>query len=573
MLARLLRAEEPSVFSRGPWEDVPDAELPTPPLREGLGHAHLPVSTRVPLAQAYFDQGLNLLHMGWGSEARRAFAEAARQDPHLAMAWWGLALSRGAGARFVSDRAEAIHKALALAEGVTDLEQRYIVAASLLADKGPANGRHAFVREMEYLIDRHPEDAESRLLLAGFLMEGYEWDGRPCAGQPYAQALLRELLRTHPHHEGVHFAWVAAMMGSGRPEAAKDSALRLLALASQASPCLVAAGRLLQRIGLSEQAREALQRAIEADDAWLAREKLPVNAAPHAVEALRLLVTACAEAGQYSEGQSWARRLRSRVEAAADRQAVVLVACTFSGLHQRFGFSRAAAEIHVELGAEASLAERGLLDGLRRYTRGVSALEAGKLVEAERACEGLAALQGVLAEERRSDGYSLCPRDVARVVEVAAEELRGALEVRRGDAARAEATLIRAVRLERRLRTAGPAPFSRPARETLARARLRFGREDKALELAQELVAQRPASGHARFLVAEARVAMERFPEAVLDFSAFLERWRQADPQLPELKRAQTFMAGRGRYLRVVDGEAAKAPEPKPIRALEKVSG
>jgi tetratricopeptide (TPR) repeat protein len=531
------------------------------------------VSTRVPLAQAYFDQGLNLLHMGWGAEARRAFAEAARQDPNLAMAWWGLALTRGAGGRFATERAEAIHRALALAEGMADGEQRYIVAASLLADKGPANGRHAFVREMEGLIDRYPEDAEAKLLLAGFLMEGYEWDGRPCAGQPYAQALLRELLRTHPHHEGVHFAWVAAMLGSGRPEAAKDSALRLLALAPHASPWLVAAGRLLQRIGLSEQAREALQRAIDADDAWLAREQLPLNAAPGAVEAMRLLVTSCAEGGQYSEGQSWARRLRSRVEAAADRQAMVLAACTFSGLHQRFGFWRAAAELHVELGEGATAAERGLLDGLRRYTRGVGALETGRLMEVERACEELGLLQAALSEERRSDGYSLCPRDVARVVEVAGDELRGALEARRGDAARAEATLIRAVRLERRLRTAAPAPFSRSARETLARARLRFGREDKALELGEELVAQRPASGHARFLVAESRVALERFPEAVLDFSAFLECWRQADPQLPELKRAQAFMAGRGRYLRVVGGEAAKAPELKLVRACARVSG
>lgn len=573
MLARLLRAEEPALFSRGPWEDVPDAELPTPPLREGLGHAHLPVSTRVPLAQAYFDQGLNLLHLGWGSEARRAFSEAARQDPSLAMAWWGLALTRGAGGRFAAERAQAIQKALALAEGVTDQEQRYIVAASLLADKGPANGRAAFVREMEHHIDRYPEDAEARLLLAGFLMDGYEADGRPGAGQPYAQVLLRELLRTHPHHAGVHFAWVAAMLGSGRPEAAKDSALWMLSLASRASPCLLAAGRLLQRIGLSEQASEAFQGAVEADESWLAREKLPVSAAPVAAEAMRWLVTACAEAGRYTEGQAWARRLRTHVEAAGQGQAVVLAACVLAGLHLRFGFWRAAADVRVELDAEAPAAERGLLEGLRRYTRALVSLEAGRLVEVENTCEALGALQQQLADERRAEGHVLCPRDVSRLVEVAADELRGSLEVRRGDAARAEATLIRAVRLERRLRMAGPAPFSRPARETLARARLRFGREDKALELALELAAERPASGHMRFLVAEARVAQGRFPEAVLDFSAFLERWRQADPHLPDLKRAQAFMAGRGRYLRVVGGEAARAPTLKVVRARAKVSG
>jgi tetratricopeptide (TPR) repeat protein len=556
MLARLLRADEPSLFSRGPWDDVTDSELSPPPLRGGQGQAHLPVSTHVPLAQAYFDQGLCLLHMGWGAEARRAFAEAARQDPKLAMAWWGLSLTRGAGGRFSADRAEAIHKALSLVEGATDQEQRYIVAASLLAEKGPANGRMLFVREMESLIDRYPEDAEARLLLAGFLMDGYEIDGRPCAGQPYAQALLRELLRTHPHHEGVHLAWVFAMLGSGRPEAAKESALRLLALAPGASPYLLGAGRLLQRIRLTAQAREAFQRAIEMDDAWLAQEKLPVNAALSAAEAMRQLVTICAEAGQYKEGQAWARRLRARVEETASGQAAVLAACTLAGLHLRFGFWRAAADLQVKLGDEASSAERGLLEGLRHYTRGLAALEAGRIVETERACEALEVLRVTLAKERRSDGYVLCPRDVARVVEVAAEELRGALEARRGDAARVEATLIRATRLERRLRMAGPAPFSRPARETLARARLRHGREEKALELALELAAERPGSGHARFLVAEARVALGRFPEAELDFSAFLECWCQADTHLPELQRARMFMAGRGRYPRAAEDQS-----------------
>ncbi|WP_224245178.1 tetratricopeptide repeat protein [Hyalangium gracile] len=573
MLARLLRTDESPLFSRGAWDELPDAELPTPPLREGLGSAHLPVTTKVPLAQAYFDQGLRLLHMGWGAEARRAFAEASRQDPSLAMAWWGLALARGAGGRFAADRAEAIRKALALCEGATDLEQRYIVAASLLADKGPSNGRHAFVREMESLIDCHPEDPEARLLLAGFLMDGYEADGRPCAGQPYAQVLLRELLRTHPHHEGVHLAWVTSMLGSRRPKEALDSALRLLSLGARVSPYLVGAGRLLMRLGHTEQARTALQLAIEADDAWVAEQSLPVNAAPLAAEAMRLLVSVCAEAGQYREGQIWARRLRNRVEVAGDSQAMLLATCTLASLHLRFGFWRAAAELHAEPSADAPPAERGLLEGLRRYTRGLSALEAGRLVEAERACESLDAMHGPLNEERRAESHLLCPRDVARLVEVAADELRGALDARRGDPARAEATLIRAVRLERRLRAAGPAPFSRPARETLARVRMRFGREEKALELAEEFAAERPGSGHARFLVAEARVALGRLPEAVSDFTAFLECWREADPHLPELQRARAFMAGRGRHLRVVSSEMAVDEGPMLLRARKRVSG
>ncbi|QRK07723.1 tetratricopeptide repeat protein [Archangium violaceum] len=570
MLARHLRAEEPSIFPTAPWDDVPDLELPTPPLREGLGRAHLKVSTRVALAQAYFDQGLRLLHLGWGSEARRAFAEAARRDPELAMAYWGLALTRGPGARYAVARAEAINKALALSEGVTDAEQRYIVAATFLADKGPSNGRHGFVREMEALIDRHPEDAEARLLLAGFLADGYESDGRPGMGLPYAQALLRELLRTHPNHEGVHYAWSQVTVESARPEAALESARRLRLLAPRAGTALLGAGRLLLRTGHTREAREVLEAAVATDDAWLSQESLPESAAPVAGLALRLLVQACSDAGRYSEAQGWARRLRTRVESVTPHfgQALVFAAGSVFSPHLRFGFWRAASELRVELGPEARAAERALLTGMETYARGLRALEAGRFAEAERMCDELDALYPPLADERKGDVRLLCPRDVARVVELAACELRGSLEARQGDNARAEATLIKALRLERRLRTVGPAAFSRPVRETLARMRVRCGREDKALELAEALVKERPGSGHAWFLLAEVHVARESFAEAASAFASFLECWRDADEQLPELRRARIFLAARG-------GVGMRAMLPSnviPLRLLENAS-
>lgn len=583
MLARLLRAEELSAYSRAPWDEVADAELPPPPLRDGLGRAHLNVSTREPLAQAYFDQGLRLLHLGWGPEARRSFAEASRMDPTLALAWWGLTLTRGSGARYAGARLESLGRALTLAEGSSDLEQRLIIAARPLAEKGPSDGRYSFVREMEYLIDCYPEEAEARLLLAGFLLDGYEPSGRPGPGQSYGQSLLRELLRTHPEHAGVHHAWVCAMLEGPRPESATESALRLVKLAPGGGPALVNAGRLLLRVGRAEEAREVLEAAVEADDAYLARESLPGSAAPSAEAAMRLLVIGCAEGGRYREGQGWARRLRQRVEAAGgDGQAALFAATTLAALHHRFGFWLAAADVHAEVGPDAPLAERGLRDGLGHYTRGVVALESGRLGDTVRACEALEALSLVLVQERRAEPPTLCPRSVARVVELAATELRGSLEARRGDLARAEATLTHATRLERRLRSGGPAPISRSAREALARLRLRTHREELSLELARELAAERPGSGHARLLVADVQLARGAYPEAVREFSLLLERWCCADEHLPELKRARAFMASRG-SLRVVGAEEPPS-EPEPasssgharhlaLRSLEKVSG
>ena len=88
---------------------VPVAGAPTPrhrapapvdaaalaPELSGLGTLHVPVSTAVPQAQRFFDQGMRLLYAFNHAEAIRAFREAARLDPRLAMAYWGQALALG----------------------------------------------------------------------------------------------------------------------------------------------------------------------------------------------------------------------------------------------------------------------------------------------------------------------------------------------------------------------------------------------------------------------------------------------------------------------------------------------
>jgi hypothetical protein len=61
----------------------------------GLGTLHMPVATSVPQAQRFFDQGLRLLYAFNHAEAIRAFREAARLDPGLAMAHWGRAIALG----------------------------------------------------------------------------------------------------------------------------------------------------------------------------------------------------------------------------------------------------------------------------------------------------------------------------------------------------------------------------------------------------------------------------------------------------------------------------------------------
>ena len=60
-----------------------------------LAPLHLAVTTPVPRAQRFFDQGLRLLYAFNHPESLRAFREAARLDPGLAMAYWGQAMALG----------------------------------------------------------------------------------------------------------------------------------------------------------------------------------------------------------------------------------------------------------------------------------------------------------------------------------------------------------------------------------------------------------------------------------------------------------------------------------------------
>src|SRR6266705_2685161 len=67
----------------------------TVPLYTDLGDHHVPITTRVSLAQQYFDQGLRLLYGFNHGEAIRSFSHAGQLDSNCAMCYWGVAYAYG----------------------------------------------------------------------------------------------------------------------------------------------------------------------------------------------------------------------------------------------------------------------------------------------------------------------------------------------------------------------------------------------------------------------------------------------------------------------------------------------
>ena len=484
------------------------ADLPHARPMHGIGTAHLTITTAVPGAQRFFDQGLNLLHAFWDTEAYRAFREAARLDPDAAMAQWGIymALAQN-GQEMAAARAAALERAVALAPRASEHERYYIRAIAAQAD--PARGRTAYIAEMEALIDRFPSDVEAQLLLANTLstpVSSYAPDGRPREGKLYGQAILRNLLRTHPGHAAVHHYWVHAVENGPRPADGLASAAALRRLAPRSGHMLHMPGHLYYRLGRFADARRAFLESMAFDEAYMRAEGMhPINNWNY-IHNLDYLVATAAESGQYDEGLKYAEQLRD-IHAHASRAASSGIGyLTFGGhtavarLQLRFARWHEAADT-IETAARAlsadSPAVRGYYAGIRAYGLGMSAAQHGRIEEAALRLRELQAVLTSLATERAQSGGDWYFRHALRVLQINARELEGMAASAKGDHDRALTILREAADAERKLGYWEPPHYARPVLESLADAAVRAGRRDEARAAYNAVLALRPNSYHA----------------------------------------------------------------------------
>ncbi|HET6373921.1 MAG TPA: tetratricopeptide repeat protein, partial [Candidatus Polarisedimenticolia bacterium] len=183
-------------------------------LREGVGKLHQKVSTESAAAQDDYDQGITFLASYVWVEAARAFHEALRKDPALAMAELGLAKAY-AGADADEDARAHLTKAKELAgkEKVTPGEMKWIDLAIMQRDAIDAPSsqtqlkHEAYKKAIEELIKLDPSDPLA-WILRGNAEERGPW-GRGQGGEVgsiayYETALMRDPGNLAAHHFLVH---------------------------------------------------------------------------------------------------------------------------------------------------------------------------------------------------------------------------------------------------------------------------------------------------------------------------------------------------------------------------------
>jgi tetratricopeptide (TPR) repeat protein len=531
---------------------------------DGVGKSSLKITTTSTDAQAYFNQGLRLLHCFWEFEAYRAFKEAARLDAAAPMPYWGIAEALGNIRSMKEERKAALDKAKSLTSKASEHEQYYLRAQSAIADVEDEKAKAAYRREMETVIDRYPDDLDAQAFLALFEMGGYEQDGRPREGTIYGQALLRNILTSDPDNAAANHYWIHAVEGGSHPEAALPSAEILGRLAPNSGHMVHMPGHIYYRTGQYEKARQSFIDSTQVDEAYMAAQKITPEEDWNYGHNLSYLVAACAEAGRYKEGLQWAQKLEGLhtglVLGGNNVAYAIFVGSSLTRLHIRFGDWQAAASDHVEFGVDPTSATRSAGDyqeGLSYYAKGMSALEKGDAADSLKQAEALDALLWRLeAEKPKSKDEGMDKKDDSEVQDnpegvlgllgTASLDLRGNIESVAGRHEQAVKLLKLAEDKEKDLGYREPPSYSRPEFESLGYAYLRAHEWQNARDAFNQELRERPQTGFALYGIAQSYALAGQVKEANDAYKSFLESWAHPDGELPQVQQARAWLTSHG---------------------------
>lgn len=257
-----------------------------PPLLPGIGATTMPVSTQNRDAQAYFDQGLRMLHGFNHAEAARAFKEAQRLDPTCAMCFWGEAFALGPNINAPMDPAlndaafAAARAAFAKADGASEKERALIDAMVLrYTRKAPADRAHldrAFAEEMRQVADAYPDDNDVQNFAIEAMMDTQPWNywqngGRDPYGYTAEMVKRTETVLTRDRKNvGAAHLYIHLVEASTDPWRAERYADTLAGLAPNAGHLVHMPAHIYFRTGRFRESIRLNRLAARADEQYMA---------------------------------------------------------------------------------------------------------------------------------------------------------------------------------------------------------------------------------------------------------------------------------------------------------------
>ncbi|MCG8648601.1 MAG: peroxiredoxin family protein [Pirellulales bacterium] len=212
----------------------------------GMAKIDFPTSAKNEITQKFIEQGISQLHGFWYLEAERSFRQAAKEEPELAISYWGMALANTNNdqrARGLIDEAMKRRN-----ENTTRREKLYIEALDRFVPKKKKKSKddkdsqaapskeerekereerkkraERYLADLERILHEFPDDVEAKAMLAVqlWIFEGY---GVKMASRYAASALIGEVFEQNPMHPAHHY--LIHLWDGHRPQNALESAAR-----------------------------------------------------------------------------------------------------------------------------------------------------------------------------------------------------------------------------------------------------------------------------------------------------------------------------------------------------------
>ena len=518
-----------------------------------LGRISFPTS-ETGSAQAAFVRGVLNLHNFEYDEAILAFREAQQQASGFAMAYWGEALSYTQPLWYNENLVKAREvlsrlgptAAARQAKAPTGREKAYLGAIDVLFGPGDRTTRfRGFADRLATIVRDFPADDEARvfqsLALLGTIPEGTR---RPEISLR-AGALASAVLQKNPQHPGAAH-YVLHAYDDGEHNALALPAARIYAtLAPQSSHALHMPSHAFLPLGMWDEAAVSDEASFAASVAWVKRTGRTVN--QEDFHSLSWLHYEYLQQGRFAKARETAtivaRALDETVKTQSGGRSSQAMPGGMGHMASEIGRGYDAAGLRNEL---ANMRARSIIEGSdwhlmkgkssfdnvdELFALGLSAVANDEYTRADAAVAELTKASGTLPD-----------RDAADVASIMADEVSALLAIARGRPSDGLAILARASARE----AARPKPIARPyppkpAGELYAEALAGLGQPSAAVVEYRKVLQRLPRRPVALLGLARAAAAAGNPAESKRAANEFLQIWRRADTDRPELAEARAL--------------------------------
>jgi len=515
-----------------------------------LGTVTFPVSCATAV-QKPFERGVALLHSFWYEEAEKEFQQIAADDPHCAMAHWGVAISlwhqlwNEPDTKVIQRGRDEVHQAKTTHGPTTPREKAYIAAsAAFYSDPKKLNHdarAEAYSDAMKKVYETYPGDHEAAAFYALSLLASEPHNDETFANRKQAAAVLEKLFTIEPDHPGVAHYLIHSYDKPQLAQLGLPAARRYAQVAPAAPHALHMPSHIFARVGLWQDDINSNLASIAATRKTAA---MHMGGEGHQFHAMSFLVYAYLQSGREAEAAKVIDEVRAMPHMksmyGSDFDPQFNALTTFPALYDlelRRWTDAAALQLPDGTGAASLQLVHGGMRGdqaITYWARAIGAARSGNLAQARQDQQQIELIHKELVDQKKTE--------YAEAVGQNYQEASAWIAHAEGKDDEAIASLRALADKNDKL---GNEPGSIPAREMLADMLLEAKRPQQALAEFQTDLKLNPNRFNALYGAARAADAAKQYDSAEEYYALLLKICDGSHSTRPELSVASEALQAR----------------------------